>query len=196
MPNQPKSLAQLDAPALSPTKLPRKSTPLSATALTSLRLQAEEAFRAKFKPELKSSDNQPATAMQQVLYETQVQQIELELQNEELRRIREELEIEKTQYSDFYNRAPVGYLTIRESGLILEANLTLTQILGISRAALLKQTITRFILKEDHDAYSQFCQLLFAAKRDGTGSVEESQVCELRMERPDGTVFWASLMAT
>ena len=76
----------------------------------------------------------------------------------------------------------------QRQGLILEANLTAAGLLGVARGALVKQPITRFILKEDQDIYYLHRKQLFE-----TG---EPQACELRMVKKDGTQFWAHLAAT
>ncbi len=51
-------------------------------------------------------------------------QIELEMQNEELQRSQTELENARARYFNLYDLAPIGYVTLSEKGLILEANLT------------------------------------------------------------------------
>ena len=119
--------------------------------------------------------------------ELQVHQIELEMQNEELRRARDELEAERERYFDLYDLAPIGYLTISGKGLILEANLMAAALLGAARGSLVKQSLTRFILPEDHHIFSLHCKLLFE-----TGA---PQVCELRVQRQDGTKIWVSMEA-
>ena len=123
-----------------------------------------------------------------MLHELRVHQIELEMQNEELRRTQAELDAARARYFDLYDLAPVGYCTLTEKGLILEANLTAATLLGVARGALVKQPITRFILKEDQDIYYLHRKQLFE-----TG---EPQACELRMLKKDGTTFWAHLPAT
>src|SRR5580658_6142786 len=90
---------------------------------------------------------------QHALHELRVHQIELEMQNEELRRAQEELEISRERYFDLYDLAPVGYFTLSEHGIILEANLTGAKLLGIARGALVKQPLSRFILPEDQDIH-------------------------------------------
>jgi PAS domain S-box-containing protein len=75
-----------------------------------------------------------------------VHQIELEMQNEELSRAQEELEASRARYFDLYDLAPVGYFTLSEEGLILEANLTAAKLLGVPRGALVKQPFSSFIL--------------------------------------------------
>ena len=62
--------------------------------------------------------------MSVLVRELQVHQIELERQNDELRRGQIALEAAKNEYRDFYDFAPVGFLTLNESGLIREVNLT------------------------------------------------------------------------
>jgi PAS domain S-box-containing protein len=124
----------------------------------------------------------------QTLHELRVHQIELAMQNEELRRAQVELEASRARYFDFYDLAPVGFFTISEKGLILEANLTAATMLGVARDALVKQSISRFIFKKDQNSYYLHRKQLFE-----TG---EPQACDLRMRRRDGTQFWAHLTAT
>ena len=112
-----------------------------------------------------------------LLHELQVHQIELEMQNEELRRAQEELEASRARYFDLYDLAPVGYFTLSEQGLILEANLTAARLLGVERSALVKQPLSRFILPEDQDIYYRHRKQLFE-----TGA---PQVWELRLLRQD-----------
>ena len=115
-------------------------------------------------------------------------QIEIEMQNEELRAAQAELEATKARYFDLYDLAPVGYCTLSEQGLILEANLTAAKLLATDRAALVIQPIAGFIFSEDRDLYYQHRRRIFE-----TG---ELQAFELRMLKSDGTEFWAQLEAT
>ena len=122
------------------------------------------------------------------LHELEVHQIELELQNEELRQAQEELETSRARYFDLYEMAPMGYGTLSENGLFLEVNLTAATLLGVVRGALVKQVLSQFILEEDQHRYFRLRQQIFA-----TGA---PQACELRMVKRDGTVFWAHLLAS
>ena len=122
-----------------------------------------------------------------ILHELRVQQIELEMQNDELRRTQVELDTERMHYFHFYDLAPVGYITLSEKGIVLEANLTAANQLGRVRGAILNLPFSSFILREDQDIYVLRCKQLFK-----TG---EPQVCELRMVKNNGMNFYAQLEA-
>ena len=92
-------------------------------------------------------------AMQKIVHQLQAHQIELELQNEALRRTQFELETARLRYFDLYDLAPVGYCTLNEQGLILEANLMATKLFGTSRSNLVNRLISSFIFKDDQDSY-------------------------------------------
>jgi PAS domain S-box-containing protein len=125
--------------------------------------------------------------MRAALHELQVHQIELEMQNEELLRVQGKLEDARARYYDLYDLAPVGYLIMSPEGRILEVNQTAVALLGAAQSTLVGQPITRFIQDQDQDIYylyrKQFLQ---------TGEIRGR---DLRLVRPDGTVFWAHLAA-
>ncbi len=153
-----------------------------------LRWRAEEAARKRAILSAEIPDDLSPLGMKKVIHDLRVHQIELEMQNEELRRTQVELSAARERHYDLYDLAPVGYCIISPEGLIQEANLTVVTLLGTARAALIKQPITRFIFREDQDIYylhrRQFLQ---------TG---EPNACDLRMLRKDGTAFWARLTVT
>jgi len=128
-----------------------------------------------------------AEASERLLHELRMHQLELELQNLELRQAQEALENSRKRYVDLYDHAPVGYLTLSRTGLILEANLTAATLLGLSRQALHRQPITRFILPEDQDVY--YLHRIHQMQGGPIGS----GVCELRLFRKDAAPFWARL---
>ena len=123
-----------------------------------------------------------------IISELQTHQIQLEMQNDELRRSQAELENAWARYFDLYDLAPVGYCTVSAKGVILDTNITAANLLGVTRWALPKQPLSRFILNEDQDIFYLFHKQLFE-----TG---ESQSGELRLIRQDGTFFWVNLVAT
>jgi PAS domain S-box-containing protein len=153
-----------------------------------LRRQAEEIARKEAAPSSEDLESRSPEGIRQTLHELRVHQLELEMQNEELRRVQAELDAARARYFDLYDLAPVGYCTLSEKGLILEANLTAATLLGVARGTLVKQPISRFIFPEDQDSYYRFRKQLFA-----TGA---PQACELRMMKKDETAFWANLAAT
>ena len=153
-----------------------------------LRWKAEEI--AQRKGESLRKDSAPLTPEEsrQTIHELRVHQIELKMQNEELRRVQGELDAARAHYFDLYDLAPVGYCIISLEGLILEANLTAVTLLGAARSTLIKQPITRFILQEDQDIYYLHRKQLFESNAP--------HACELRMVKKDGKEFWVRLSAT
>ncbi len=131
----------------------------------------------------------PPEEARRMLHELQVHQIELEMQNEEMHRLREEMDASRARYFELYDLAPVGYLTVTEPGLIREANFTAAGLLGVSRGALVKRPFTRFILPADLDIY--YLQLRKILK------MGLPQAFELRMlGRNSQPFWWAHLAAT
>ncbi len=153
-----------------------------------LRRQAEERLRQEGPLVPESFLGLSPEEISQKLHDLRVHQIELEMQNEELRRTQEELGDSRARYFDLYDLAPVGYMTLGETGLILETNLTAATLLCKARNELVKWPVSNFILKEDQDIYYRHRKQLFE-----TG---EPQTCELRMVRPEEPPFWARLDAT
>lgn len=149
-----------------------------------LRDRAAERLSTLNDPELQALSPEE---IRRALHELRVQQIELELQNEELRLAQEELDASRQRYFDLYDLAPIGYCTLSEKGLIVEANLTAANLLGVTRQALLQKPLTQWIVKEDQDTYYLRRQQLLQ-----TGT---PQAFELRMVKHDNPVFWARLNA-
>jgi len=140
--------------------LPEQAAP-SASSGQDLRRRAEEIAREKAAPSAENLQALSPEETRQTLHELRVHQIELEMQNEELRRAQADLDAARARYFDLYDLAPVGYCTISEKGLILEANLTAATLLGVARGALVNQPFTRFILLEDQDIYYLHRRQLF-----------------------------------
>lgn len=140
----------------------------------SLRNQATQLLSGK--PE--SGNEISTTKQEKLLEELRIHQIELKMQNEELRQVQENLEQSRAKYIDLYDCAPVGFLTLGEKGKILEANLTAAKLLGQPKKQLLKRLFSSFIEPEFQDAF--YFHLRNLKK---TGNRES---CEVKLRKPDG----------
>ena len=139
-----------------------------------LRQQAEELLREK-------TENLPASSsddLQSLVHELQVHQIELELQNEELRRAQVELEDSRQRYVDLYDFAPVGYFTFDAKGLIVEVNLAGADHVGIERRHLIGRGFSAFLDEEN--------QRKFYLHRQKVLETGNQQSCELNIFKKDG----------
>jgi signal transduction histidine kinase len=130
-----------------------------------LRSKAEQRLIVKKAEEQR---NLPDVEKQKRVHELEVHQIELEMQNEELRQTRAELETTLEQYTDLYDFAPVGYITLDRVGTILAANLTAASLLEVDRASLTGWRFKEFV---GPDAYPAWGALL---KRVFTSGTKES----------------------
>jgi len=150
----------------------------------SLRLRAEEKFSQI------EAAQRPRTPLEteQLLHELQVHQIELKMQNDQLRYTQGELESARADYFDLYDLAPVGYLTLSAEGVILKANLAAATMLGVVRNFLLNKRMWQFIFLEDQDVYFNLRKQFIE-----NGKL---QSWEMRLKRADGSTFWAQLQAT
>ncbi len=118
---------------------------------------------------------------EELLYELHVHQIELEMQNDELRRAQTALEESRDRYVDLYEFAPVGYLSLTREGMIAEVNLTGTTLLGVDRKKLLNHRFTSFVAPEDRDRWHR--HFLNILQRDG------HQSCELKLQHGNKSSF-------
>ena len=119
--------------------------------------------------------------MHVLVHELQVHQIELEMQNDALRQSQISLEEANRKYSDFYDFAPVGFLTLDESGLIREVNLTAASQLGVPRRHLADKPLRFSIAVEDRNRFRLYLTRVF--QEPG------SHACEIKLQRPDGGEF-------
>ncbi len=129
--------------------------------------------------------NMPLEDINALIHELEVHQIELEMQNEELRQTQLDLEVARDKYTDLYDYAPVGYFVISDKGLILDANLVGASMLGMEIGKLKGQRFYPFIVKDDQDVFYLHRQKLFETKTN--------QVCELKLAKREGTVFYGQL---
>ncbi len=170
------------APSADPTGSPQ------ANSGQELRQRAEKAAREKAARSPEDFEGLSPEEVRRILHELQVHQVELEMQNDELHRVQQELEASREKYFDLYDMAPVGYFTVGEKGLVLEANLRGARLLGVERSLLVKSPLTRYVVPEDQDIYYLHRKRLLE-----TGA---RQLCELRMCRQDGFQFWGRLEIT
>ncbi len=103
-------------------------------------------------------------------HELQVHRIELEMQNEELRRAQIALETARDRYIELYDFAPVGCFTLNTDGLITEANLTGADLLGVARARLVGRRFERYIAPADRERWHRHA--LSLVRRGEPGRIE------------------------
>ena len=161
----------------------KQHKPMISEEPAELRRRAELRLKdhpAKKPPSQADADNQ------RQLHELEVHQIELEMQNKELREAREATEALLEKYTDLYDFAPVGYLTLDHDGVICEANLAGASLLGIARSALINGRFGHFVSATDRPAFGAFLQEAFASKVrqscDVTLQVEGRPPIEVELE--------------
>jgi PAS domain S-box-containing protein len=150
--------------------------------LTNLRTKAEHNLRSeKIETGLMSEED-----ILKTVHELHVHQVELEMQNEELRDAQEQLEESRNNYSDLFDFAPVGYFVIDTKGNISQVNLTGASMLGIERSFLIDKPFVLFVCKEDRDAFYIALQRVL---QDG-----EQRRCELEILCKGKGKFYAELL--
>ncbi len=113
-------------------------------SLLCLREMAEEHLREKKTRLPKVLAIEEIEDAHRLIFELQTHQIELEMQNDQLRQTQAELEDARKRYFDFYEISPVGHITLSAKGLILKANLTAANLLGIPRGCSAQTIIFSF----------------------------------------------------
>ena len=127
----------------------------------------------------------PVEDVQKLIHELRVHQIELEIQNDELRATQAALEQSRDGYRELYDFAPVGFFSLDEKNLIKEVNLAGAELLGTERAFLIRQRFSRFIAPKSQDAFYFHRRKVLASK--------VKQVCELELVNRNGAVFSVQL---
>ncbi|MFA5083350.1 MAG: PAS domain S-box protein [Hydrogenophilaceae bacterium] len=126
-----------------------------------------------------------AADLPRLLHELQVHQTELEMQNEELRGVRAELEASRERLLELYEFAPAGYLTLDHEGRITEANLRAADLLGMARTNLLQGNFTCHVAPEERAVWLRLFTNALASKTPHEG--------ETLLLRGDGSTFHARL---
>jgi len=125
-----------------------------------LRRGAEERLKRQ-KPAGREQRTELGTA--RLVHELQVHQIELEMQNEELRQARTGMETLLAQYTNLYDFAPTGYLNLDREGAIRQVNLTGARLLGVERSRLMNRLFGLFVSDDFRPAFNAFLQKVFAS---------------------------------
>lgn len=160
--------------------MPKKSkSPVSSARL---RRSAETKLRKRGATPLLEVDAHSA------LHELQVHQIELELQNAELKEASDRAESALEKYTDLYDFAPVGYFSLDAHGEIVEANLPGSALLGVARSQLLHRCFHSFTTPESRPLFLSFLKKVFESS--GRHAIE------IPFQNVKGRVFWADVQAT
>ena len=115
-------------------------------------------------------------------------QIELEMQNEELQRARIEVEEALSRYTDLYEFAPVGYLTLTREGEIRQVNLTGSRLLGLERSHLVGKRLAALVDTDSRPIFVAFLSKVFGNEAKAT--------CEVVVRPEIGSPFAVEFSAT
>jgi PAS domain S-box-containing protein len=151
---------------------------------TDLRRQAE----AKLSERKKKATALPATESdtRRLIYELEVHQIELEMQNEELLQSHAKVEAGLRQYTDLYDFAPVGYFTLARDGAIHQVNLVGANLLGVKHGALIKRRFGVFVSGRSRTTFNAFLEKVFST----SGSKE---TCEVALHKDGSAPLWVHI---
>ncbi|MFH1112812.1 MAG: ATP-binding protein [Pseudomonadota bacterium] len=149
-----------------------------------LRVRAEELLRRRVTDGVDIAGLSPED-VQKYLHELQVHQIELEMQNDEMRKAQLALEDSRDKYLELYDYAPVAYFTLNAKGLVLETNLTALLLLEEGRESLVNKPFSRFVCAEDADSFHLHLNEVLK-----TGV---KQTCQIKLLKKDGHPFHAQV---
>ena len=129
------------------------------------------AAEARLKEKPATQTPQTEAELRRLQHELEVHQVELEMQNEELRRTKVDLEAALGQYTELYDLAPVGYLTLKPDGTIQKANLAAASLLGVERSRLLRRRFGVFFAPESRAAFNTILSRAFGRRIPEVGEV-------------------------
>ena len=147
--------------------------------------QAAEKILAKRKGRKRDTDDQE---LQRILHELEVHHIELDLQNEELRRAVSELETARNDYADLFHSAPVGFLTLTKEGIIERYNQVANDLLPDLAQYPQNTPFSEFIYPEDLPKYFETIRNI-----DGSAGKGTAQKIELRLNPFPDLPLWVRL---
>ncbi|MGD0401166.1 MAG: PAS domain-containing sensor histidine kinase [Syntrophobacteraceae bacterium] len=146
-----------------------------------LRREAERTLKSSMLP----PGEMPTEDAQRLIHELQAHQIELEMQNEQLRNVQTQLEESRMRYADLYDFAPLSYFTFDEQGRIMEVNLTGAKQLGIERGNLINIPFVTIVVESDWKGFFSHLKKVF--------DTHEGDTCEVRLRAKESGEFFASL---
>ena len=150
-----------------------------------LRQKAEEELAQKFSASEHLNSNPD---MHQLIHELQVHQIELEMQNEELTRAKDESEVSRRRFTDLYDFAPSGYFTLTADGDIVQLNLCASQMVGKERSLLKNSRLGFFISEDTRSYFNNFLHNIF--------KYENKEFCEVEFVSKDADPIFVQLIGT
>ena len=166
-----------------------KTQPHSAVAAAELRRQEEARLHNPGSDlPLPLEDRKSAADNRRLLHELQVHQVELEMQNDELRQTRERLQTALENLVDLYDFAPVGYFTLTAAGVIRQVNLFGSHLVGIDRSRLVGQTFGRLVTAAQRPGFDSFLQQVFAG--------EAKSFVDIELSKPDRVLQVVRLRGT
>jgi PAS domain S-box-containing protein len=152
-------------------------------------VSSESALRDAAEAQLGKSSDVPSELREQtpeeIIHELRVHQIELEIQNDELKRVQFELEASRDEFQDLYDFSPVGYFTLTQKGLIIQANLAGASLFGMPRPKLIHMGFGHFV---DPESEAQLYRHFLSVLKQG-----HKQDFDLTLKRGDGSSFYARL---
>jgi PAS domain-containing protein len=148
-----------------------------------LRKKAEELLKKK---QIKTEKSLIEADSKKLLHELQVHQIELEMQNDELREANETAENALKKYTMLYDFAPMGYFTLEADGSIADLNFTAAELLNEKRFSLINTNFKLFISTESKAAFSKFFSKVFSSNAKESCEVmlgyDNTPLCHVYME--------------
>jgi len=152
-------------------------------------VSSESALRVAAEAQLGKSSDVPSELREQtpeeIIHELRVHQIELEIQNDELKRVQFELEASRDEFQDLYDFSPVGYFSLTQKGLIIQANLAGASLFGMPRPKLMNMRFGHFV---DPESEAQLYRHFLSVLKQG-----HKQDFDLTLKRDDGSSFFAHL---
>lgn len=119
---------------------------------------------------------------QRLLHELEVHQIELEMQNEELRTVRDSIEVVLEKYTDLYDFAPIGYLSLDRTGIVRNANIACASLLGIERSRLTGRSFKLFVTDEYRPIFAEFIAQVFSS--------QVKQSCQIQLATENNSLLF------